>query len=240
MHWKCQSLIICNPSKNHNLLKPFCSKSALIVMSSWWVTIAAHNENQISRLRINPWHPWLNSPQHQLIWYLAVRGNAAWWKKATFLKLDISKQEREGGGWVRMDASANLWTDTKEDTLSALYRREIKHRTQVTDTFWKRKELCFAAATAQLLLIVSKDGSSVAALFTHVWSSYFRRYSRFYLWMMNASIDNNSDDSTFIISQFRNIYQPKCLRRHPLSWHINNSLLLFWSLAHCAIYAVKL
>lgn len=68
-----------------------------------------------------------------------------------------------------MDASANLWIDTKEDTVSALYRPKItRHRTQVTESFWKREELCFAAATVQLLLIVSKDGSSVAALFTHV------------------------------------------------------------------------
>lgn len=38
-----------------------------------------------------------------------------------------------------MDASANLWTDTEEDTVLALYRRKItRHRTQVTKSFWKR------------------------------------------------------------------------------------------------------
>lgn len=54
-------------------------------------------------------------------------------RKQPFSKLDLSKQEREeGGGWVRMDASANLWTDTKEDTVSALRRRKItRHRAQV-------------------------------------------------------------------------------------------------------------
>lgn len=51
-----------------------------------------------------------------------------------------------------MDASANLWTDTKEDAGSALYRRKItRHRTQVTHSFWEREGLCFA--TRQLLLI---------------------------------------------------------------------------------------
>lgn len=36
-----------------------------------------------------------------------------------------------------MDASANLWTDTKEDTVSALYRRKItRQRTQVTESLW--------------------------------------------------------------------------------------------------------
>ena len=35
-----------------------------------------------------------------------------------------------------MDASANLWIDTKEDTVSALYRRKItRHGTPVTETF---------------------------------------------------------------------------------------------------------
>lgn len=66
-----------------------------------------------------------------------------------------------------MDASANLWIDTKEDTVSALYRPKIRqdtgHRLQRASGSVRN-----SAATVQLLLIVSKDGSSVAALFTHV------------------------------------------------------------------------
>lgn len=60
-----------------------------------------------------------------------------------------------------------------------------------------------------------------------------------YGWWTLQSI-TKADDSTFIISHFRNVYQMQYLRRHPLDRHINNSLLLFWSLAHCTINAVEL
>lgn len=39
-----------------------------------------------------------------------------------------------------MDASANLWADTKVDTVSAVFETK-DNRTPVTQSFWKREIL---------------------------------------------------------------------------------------------------
>lgn len=106
--------------------------------------------------------------------------------KKHFLKLDILKQERRGGGRrVRMDASANLWTDTKEDTVSARCRRKMtRHRTQVTESFWKGKTLVYVPYSSQRSS--PRTDRRVAAHFYARLFFYSLFFSRFYV---NASID---------------------------------------------------
>lgn len=65
-----------------------------------------------------------------------------------------------------MGASANLWTDTKEDTYQ--YSDERSQDTGYRELLETWDTLFFATATGKLQLTVPKDGQPVAARFTRV------------------------------------------------------------------------
>lgn len=128
-----------------------------------------------------------DSTPHPLIRQLEVIGNAAWRQKA-FFKNWIFIIRSDEGEETRMDASANLWTDTKEDTVSAVFRRKITghrlHRAFGNVRFYFLRYSDRKAPADRLQGRIVRRGAYYARPFFK-----FPTVSRFYLWMMNATID---------------------------------------------------